>query len=278
MNQSVGNELVELQPIRYFPWKGKTFNQITSALKKNTYTLNENDNRNIFNATPVKMYRREINTTTRSTRGNPRVSASIDEFTRPNGYIISTVSNPEIGTCNTLDIHISTSKYNLGNSVKLSSNPDVCFSQADNARRRLRSGGMIKKYNIDNRKNNYYTSNTQYLYDRNETFEQNQFKYTVTNPNCKTPIVKPNNSKFKTQGGVSSSDLIVRKKYDTITESASKFQSAFGNDVANAMAYSANSSTYTIKDKIGYPIKKTPVFSKHSDEIKCCIPNITNQI
>jgi hypothetical protein len=196
----------------------------------------------------------------------------------PNGYIISNSSNTAIGTCSTLDINLTSNKYDLGNSVKLSTNPDVCFSQADNAKRRLRSGGMIKKYDINNRKKNYYTSNTQYLYDRNETFDQNQFQYNVSNPDCNTPVVKPNNSKFKTQGGVTSSDFIVRKKYDTITDSAAKFQSAFGNDVANALAYSVNSSTYTIKDKIGYPMKKTPVFSKYSDEVKCCMPNLTNQI
>jgi trehalose-6-phosphatase len=60
MSQSVGNELVELQPIAYFKWKGKTFNQITSALKQNTFTLNEGDNRNIFRPPPVKLYRKEI--------------------------------------------------------------------------------------------------------------------------------------------------------------------------------------------------------------------------
>ena len=184
----------------------------------------------------------------------------------PNGYIISENSNPQIGTCNTLDINLTTNKYDLGNSVQLSTNPNVCFSQADNAKRRLRSGGMIKKYNINNRKNNYYTSNAQYLYDRNETFDQNQFRYNVSDPTCNTPVYKPNNSKFNTQGGVSASDLIVRKKYDTITDSAAKFQSAFGNDVANALAYNVNSSTYTIKDKIGYPLIKTPVFCKYPNQ------------
>lgn len=37
---------------------------------KNTYTLNANDNRNIFNPTPVKQYRREITNTDRLTHGN----------------------------------------------------------------------------------------------------------------------------------------------------------------------------------------------------------------
>ena len=278
MNQSVGNELVELQAIPYFNWKGKTFNQITSALKKNTFNLNEGDNRNIFNPSPVKLYRKEIASTT-STTGNPRVSASIDEFNMPNGYFVSKRDNLDNAKCNTLDINLTTNKYDLGQAIQLSSEPPVCFSQADNARRRLRSGGMIKKFNIDNRKQNYYTSNSQYLYDRNETFDQNQFKYNVTNPGCDAPVNKPNNSRFYAQGAVSSGDLISRKRYDTITDSAAKFQSAYGNDVANALAYSTNSSTYTVKDKIGYPLKQTPVFPKYSTEMqKCYVTTIANKI
>jgi hypothetical protein len=277
MNQSVGNEFVGLQPIRYFNWKGQTFNQVTSTLKKNKFTLNTGDNRNIFNPTPVKSYRKEI-ASTQTTTGNPRVSASIDEFNRPNGYIVSKKANLDNGTCNTLDINLTTNKYDLGRAIQIADNPPVCFSQADNARRRLRSSGVIKKYNIDNRKQNYYTSNSQYLYDRNETFEQNQninsvkYNYNIKDASCNAPINKPNNSRFYQQGGVSSSDLIARKRYETITDSASKFQSAFGNDVANALAYSTNSSTYTIKDKIGYPLKQTPVFSKYSTEMKKCYP------
>jgi len=278
MHQSVGNELVELQPIAYFKWKGKTFNQITSALKKNTSTLNEGDNRNIFRPPPLKLYRKAIASTSITT-GNPRVSASIDDFNMPNGYSLTNKSNVNTGNCNTLDIHLTTNKYDLGGAIQLSTNPAVCFSQADNARRRIRSGGMIKKYNIDNRKQNYYTSSTQYLYDRNETFDQNQFNYTLSDPSCNAPIVKPNNSRFYKQGGVSSSDLIARKRYDTITDSAAKFQSAYGNDVANALAYSTKSSTYTIKDKIGYPMKQTPVFPKYSTEMKkCYVTTIANEI
>jgi hypothetical protein len=275
MPQSVGNELVELQPIRYFNWKGQTFNQITSALKKNTFELNAGDNRNIFNPTPVKSYRKEI-ASTQITSGNPRVSTSIDEFNRPNGYILTTQTN--LGHCNTLDINRSINKYDLGHAIQIANNPPVCFSQADNARRRVRSSGVIKKYNIDNRKQNYYTSNNQYLYDRNETFEQNQtinsvkYNYNINDASCNAPITKPNNSRFYQQGGVSSSDLIARKRYETITDSAAKSRSAFGNDVANALAYSAKSSSYTIKDKIGYPLKQTPVFSKYSTDMKKCYP------
>ena len=269
---------LNMNEIRNYSWKGKTFNQITSALKKNTSTLNDGDNRNIFRPPPLKLYRKEIASTS-TTTGNPRVSASIDDFNMPNGYSLSNKSNVNTGNCNTLDIQLSTNKYDLGGAIQLSSNPAVCFSQADNARRRIRSGGMIKKYNIDDRKKNYYTSSTQYLYDRNVTFDQNQFQYNVTNPGCDAPVYKPNNSRFDKQGGVSSGDLIARKRYDTITDSAAKFQSAYGNDVANALAYSTKSSTYTIKDKIGYPLKQTPVFPKYSTEMKkCYVTTIANGI
>uniref|UniRef100_A0A6C0D678 Uncharacterized protein n=1 Tax=viral metagenome TaxID=1070528 RepID=A0A6C0D678_9ZZZZ len=272
MPQSLGNELVELQPVAFFKWKGKTFNQITSALKKNTSTLNIGDTHNIFRPTPVKLYRKEI-ASTPITTGNPRVSTTINDFNMPNGYSLSNESNVNTGNCNTLDIQLTANKYDLGGAIQLSTNPDVCFSQADNARRRIRSGGMIKRYNIDNRKKNYYTSSTQYLYDRNVTFDQNQFNYTLSDPSCNVPIIKYKNGKSH-QAGVSSSDLIARKRYDTITDSAAKFQSAYGNDVANALAYSTKSSTYTIKDKIGYPLKQTPVFPKHSTEMKKCYVTI----
>ena len=81
---------------------------------------------------------------------------------------------------------------------------------------------------------------------------------------------KPSNHQFATQGAVSSGDLIVRKKYDTITSAGATFRSAFGNHTANAVAYGVPSYGYTIKDKIGYPVKKTPVFSKYSNIMMQC--------
>lgn len=276
---------LELQPIRYFEWKGKTFQQITSSLKENKYSLNEDDKHNIFLPHPVKLYRREISSQTVS--GNSRVSSSIDVMNRPNGYLISesTDSTKCKGLANTLDINTSTNIYDNGGSVTISTNANdtiKCFSQADNARRRLRSsGGMIKKYNIDDRKKNYYTSSNQYLYDRNETFTQNQFTYVVSDPNCATPVAKnkPNNQRFYVQGSVSSSDLIARKKYETITDAASKYQTAYGSAVANALAYGVSDTPYTAKDKAGYPMKKTPVFSKYSTEMKqCTVTKISHAI
>jgi hypothetical protein len=92
-----------------------------------------------------------------------------------------------------------------------------------------------------------------------------------------TPLYyKPNNPKFAQQGGVSSSSLISRKKYDTITCNTEVYRSAYGLQVANAMAYGVPANGYTVKDKIGYPMTKTPVFSKYSDEVRSCTAKTFN--
>ena len=89
---------------------------------------------------------------------------------------------------------------------------------------------------------------------------------------------KPNNSKFAVQGAVSCGDLITRKKYDTITTVGSSYRSAFGEPTANALAYGVSSYGYTIKDKIGYPIKKTPVISKTGELLQCPARTFVNII
>lgn len=69
---------------------------------------------------------------------------------------------------------------------------------------------------------------------------------------------KPNNYQFAQQGAVSSSDLIARRKYNTITDAAASYRTSYGLHVANALAYGVPANGYTIKDKIGYPNKSTP--------------------
>jgi hypothetical protein len=81
---------------------------------------------------------------------------------------------------------------------------------------------------------------------------------------------KPNNPQFGRQGAVSSGDLITRKKYDTITTVSSSFRSAFGNQTADALAYGVSDYGYTVKDKVGYPLKQTPKFSKYSTIMRKC--------
>jgi hypothetical protein len=81
---------------------------------------------------------------------------------------------------------------------------------------------------------------------------------------------KPNNSQFGVQGAVSSSDRLLRKKYDTITTVGSSFRSAFGAQTANALAYGSSAYGYTLKERTGYSMKRTPTFSPYSSIMKQC--------
>lgn len=89
-------------------------------------------------------------------------------------------------------------------------------------------------------------------------------------PNYVSLYYKPNNSQFAQQGGVSSSSLIARKRYNTITDNTSIFYKAYGKSVANALAYGVPENGYTLKDKIGYPLTKTPIFSKVTGALINC--------
>ena len=80
---------------------------------------------------------------------------------------------------------------------------------------------------------------------------------------------KPNNPQFAQQGAVTSSSRIARIKYDTITNSAASYTNAFGLHVSNALAYGVPANGYTIKDKLGYPNKNTPVVTT-TGEIRFC--------
>jgi hypothetical protein len=85
-----------------------------------------------------------------------------------------------------------------------------------------------------------------------------------------TPIFyKPNNPQFAQQGAVTASSLIARKRYDSITDSTANYRNAYGLQVANALAYGVPENGYTIKDKIGYPNKKTPTVSS-TGQFKTC--------
>jgi hypothetical protein len=176
--------LLNMNMLQYVSWKGKTFYQITSQIKKNQINKNENGsdtnvstNRNYFIPGPNKIYRREIGEIATI---NPhhktcssRFSTSIDQLNMPNGYIVSETKNANAGIVNVLDIYSSTNKYENG----LCIDKNVCASE--NARRRVRSSGMIhRKFKPENNNDNaYFTNSTQYLVSRNRTFTQNQYNH-----------------------------------------------------------------------------------------------------
>jgi len=82
---------------------------------------------------------------------------------------------------------------------------------------------------------------------------------------------KPNNPQFGRQGAVSSGDLITRKRYNTITQAANTFRSAFGNQTADAVAYGVPPYGYTLKDRIGFPNIRIPTVTKYTGGLRKCV-------
>jgi len=154
-------------------WKGKTITQITTSIKKNPGKQPVTSNRkNLFLPNPLKIYRREIANPIDMSNCYSRTSLRIDELNRPNGSINNTASTKINGLVNILDNNIPNNKCE---------DPGTCLiflSPGENAKRRCRSSGMIKKaYNPANNRSNYFTDSKQYLTSRNKTFTQNQYNY-----------------------------------------------------------------------------------------------------
>lgn len=163
--------LLNHNAIPYIPWKSVPYNQLTTFIKKNQNTGTRNNTGIFFHAGPLKIYRREIAANIPRGHTCSRISYSIDEITRPNGYVIS--QNTTEGLVNTLDVQTPNSRTDdniCSNSVSSST------SVPCNALRRCRSSGMIKrKFDPERRDSAYFTNSNQYLESRLKTFKQNQY-------------------------------------------------------------------------------------------------------
>lgn len=290
-----------------FKWKGKTFSQVSSILQKNQSNDTAKSSRLFFRALPNKIYRREIVSVTnpKNGGGGEKVSLTMDI---PGGTIVNTKSILCEGRIGTIDLNYDESKTALQCSSGCNSylNNDTSqrnskyiqsLSLQDNARRRVRSSGMMRPRFKENRNGqaDNYASAGQYLHSRNKTFQQNQFsnlrigdssaipgstasqdnKYasntiqycnsSSSQTNYVPVYYKPSNSKFAQQGAVDAGCRLTRLKYDTITRSGNSMREAYGPSTANALAYGVPANGYTIKDKIGYPNICTPKFPKYGD-------------
>ena len=247
-------------------WKGHTINEVTPSLHINKPTTTNIHSNLFFKPLPLKIYRNEI--ANKDTNCNSKISIKIKNYEIPKGSI---VSENNLG--------VTTTTINTHTDSCLEPTCEPFLSAEKNALRRLRSNGRINNYNNGNKK--YFTNNQQYLNNRTKSYEKNNYQYAVSLEDntyrsnnvtdCSNTIhYNPSNSRFSVQGAVSSGDLITRKKYETITTVGDSYRTAYGNPTANALAYGVPSYGYTIKDKIGYPIKKTPVFPKFTNEMRTC--------
>uniref|UniRef100_A0A6C0HZQ2 Uncharacterized protein n=1 Tax=viral metagenome TaxID=1070528 RepID=A0A6C0HZQ2_9ZZZZ len=175
---------LNMNEIPYFSWKGKTLEQITSVYVKNKKTLNPDPSQSIYQirkAMPLQIYRKEI-----ASIQNPscsRRSSRIAAFEQPGGSIVNSNIQTNTGLVNILN----NKPPSVVNATTITSeNPEQCaytsncFLSPDiNAKRRVRSAGMITKQFKPNYNNDktYFTSTNEYLVSRNRTIKQNAYVY-----------------------------------------------------------------------------------------------------
>lgn len=154
----------------------------------------------------------------------------------------------------------------------------------------IRSGlteKLINPTNNEPAKIKYNYSNLTYLKSKCSTYEQlltgisndvnDKTKRSTlecatgcNNNNSINFTYKPNNEKFSQQGAVSSSSRIHRLKYDTITNNAASFKSAYGSSAANAGKYRTyGGSPYFIKSKIDNNCNNRPLMGYRQKSQVC---------
>ena len=163
--------LLGLNERPYFSWKDKVFYQVSSFIRENKNNANTLAIQQLMKPMPLKLYRREIassNPQLAYSGCNNRVSQSIDLFNMPGSTIVS--ENP---SCNNGLVNFINNQVTQCTSTNCNINmPDI------DARRRVRSAGMIrKKYDPTKNNSTYCTDRNQYLVSRNLTFSQNQYNF-----------------------------------------------------------------------------------------------------
>ncbi len=191
---------LNMNEIRQVVWKGQTFNQVMSGIKMNKKTLSETNNHNLFMPQPMEHYRREIASVTADKCG--RSSMSVDVLLQPGGSIVHSASS----NANNTGVGNMTVDFNLTNNKteKPGTCVGMCSNKADDARRRVRSAGMItKKFNVAANNDTYYTSNHQYLVNRSRTIKQNEYTHLRTGDRTLIPGAPGSTANIYTPNGLS---------------------------------------------------------------------------
>jgi hypothetical protein len=180
-------------------WKGRTYNEIVSTIKRNK---NKNaSSQNTFLPNPCKIYRRELPipfSVDNINSGSERTSLKLGDFPGSTTRVLSILGD----YCNTPSYNnlIIQKPYDAPTDTTLKG--EIDDTTIINSIRRVRSSGMNneKPVFISNVKigTRYYINQPQFM------------KSTVDNCN----IYNPNNGQFSQQGAVSYSNYILRKNFD----------------------------------------------------------------
>lgn len=213
-------------------WKGKTFKQITSSIRKNKKidTKNDFDVNTFFKPMPLSIYRKDKIAKYENdncSTANYKISSSIDELNMPGGCNIIDNNENGNGLDNTLDINLPNNLYTPTllnvDDVQFVSSSSVnnCLSQESNARKRVRSSGMIRKKISDDGTSNvmYCTNTSQYLQSRTKSFDTNQYNYIRQG----SPLVKPGDSLSKSNIYTSNTTTQC-PKYKLVSDAVMQYQ------------------------------------------------------
>ncbi len=236
-------------------WKGNLFSQNSSSVQKNV-PANMTGHSLLFKPNSLNIYRRETNpeiVKNTTTNTISRASTKYDLINLPNGSVLSVEPT---GDCPELVQEILMPNTSC---VRDISN-NLCLSSESSAKRRCRSG-LIYNKTVQNRKTDtYFISSSQYLANRNKSFEKNMNVYQNVGADC-VATHELSNPQFYEQGAVESSSHVAKVKFDEITKSGTLLHGHAGTGIENVLAYNVGLTTYTYKNKLGYQIPKTPQFN-----------------
>jgi hypothetical protein len=170
-----------------------------------------------FNANPIRHYRKQYvnNSSDKSTFSNLSFIGSMD---KPGNNIVTQNLTQDITNSSILTYMQNDNDCNTLNSDKFYDpilNKVVCSS--------LHPSALVIKSATTNLANDYSSSHKQLLYKNSKTFNQNLPLNTIANGgigvNCNNSnacaiIYNPSNTKYQTQGPISSSARIASLKYD----------------------------------------------------------------
>lgn len=203
-------------------WKGTATNSIVPS---NSRPFNNYDahsiNRTPFKANPIKQWRKQL-IPYYKTESSKQIT--IDQIEAPNSsiYVDYRLNNLDCSDNNYKLLKENITLLNECLGIKDNSN-NSCIGGSHNIKR---SGTTLL-----NKK--YYNNNSKYLQNKCKLYEQNKilgnkiksntYKCTNNNSECEKQIIyKPSNNAFMTQGAVSASANIARKKNIALTRNHKK--------------------------------------------------------
>jgi hypothetical protein len=234
-------------------WKGDATNSIipTNArpftnIDKNLKTVPRMQGR----ANPIKHWRKQLDPYY-ETKSSKQVS--IDQINAPNS-IVYIKGNSDL--CDTNNYQLLKENIALLNNCV-----GIRYVDENNISRCIGGSHNVKRRASTNIKKGYYTSHSKYLQAKCKTFEQNTllgskiddktYSSSICSDvtmNCKKPIIyKPSNKAFSTQGGVSASSNIARKRNLALTNNYNSLRTVYGSSYVKAVSYNVGSTGYEIK-------------------------------